>query len=348
MMKNKLFALLVFALLLIAIPAALAQNNDSNSENECEVNEDCGENEYCTTEFKCEDIEDESNDDDEIECTTDTDCDLDEFCDNGKCEDIDEEYEDDNKTDNETISNETKVMRNNLGSNIRLMMLEKSVTWAIMRGEVVVGYFEDNGKESTRMHEILERLSTIVSASRDIRESQDMSAEKYAELRVESVQLISEFKRLTWNNTNVEEREEIRKLLSELDDSPISELKEEIKTFIREYNAEKVKEIMEKLGERRAEIEQRIRDGDMTATEARERIREEYSKLTEEEREAAKLKLEEAIKQAKEIREKTLEQLKKETESKIRERIENRIRTTTDEKEILEEIKTRVRQRRTR
>lgn len=308
-MKNKLFALMVFALILLAIPMALAQENNSTNgdDDECEVDADCDEDEYCDDDKECEDKDDEVDDDE--------------------------------------ISNETKVMRNNLGSNIRLMMLEKSVTWAIMRGEVVVDYFEDNDKDSTRMQEILERLSAIVSASRDMRENEDMSAEKYAELRVESVQLISEFKRITWNDTNAEERDEIRQLLSELDDTPIKELSDEIKEYIKEYNAEKVKEIMEKLGERKAEIEQRIRDGEMTATKARERIREEYYKLSEEEREAAKLKLEEAIEQAKEIRERTLEKLRTETKSRIRERIENRIKMTNDEREILEEIKTRVRQR---
>ncbi|MGV8168942.1 MAG: hypothetical protein ACP5N3_02700 [Candidatus Nanoarchaeia archaeon] len=118
-----LLALFVISVLFFAIPASVyAEGNESSGsgdddegddsgdnsssgsddEPECSVDADCDADEFCDSNFECEDVEDEnetegissSGSDDEPECSVDADCDADEFCDsNFECEDVEDENE---------------------------------------------------------------------------------------------------------------------------------------------------------------------------------------------------------------------------------------------------------------
>ena len=150
--------------------------------------------------------------------------------------------------ENSEIEREAKILQTNLGAKIRLLLLEKAVMNAIARGEIVISYFEEKGKEVNSLKDIIDKLYSLNAEIQEMKNEDSLSVEKYVQLRKDAGNLIREFRKLVWDNTTPEERREIHSLLQDADYSFLDEIREEIRLLIREHNAQKTKEIRERIG----------------------------------------------------------------------------------------------------
>lgn len=298
------------------------------------------------TEGVCEEAEHEDG-----TCTTDAECQENYVCNEGVCENrgINPEEEEEETIDassDDEIEKEVEAMVFPIGAKIRLIQLQISATKALIKGEIVIQYIDENieGVDTTRMNEILDELSALIielDETLNLEEVPEDSVEKFVELKKVAIELIKEFRDLSRDILNEEDARTLRELFRTADYSQITELNDQKKSLTREYNAQQIKRQFQRFGEDGSEFAERIRKGEISINKIRQNLKEKIMGLDKTELDNARQELTQARARFVQAKEKA-----KISIEKVRQNIDQakeRFRTQTEKaKTIRENIKTKI------
>ncbi|KHO45851.1 MAG: hypothetical protein QS98_C0007G0009 [archaeon GW2011_AR3] len=196
-----------------------------------------------------------------------------------------------NQTQNETdddydddTQNETSIMGNLHGARVRLLQLEKSLTRNILAGYVIVDGIEARNLSvnTTELRAILAEMEILRDAVHDTvpQNNTAETAHQFVEFKHQAIDLSKEFREAARAIINGPLREEFKgRIRLKLDDDSYSSISEQLKLEIREYNANRVKELRELLNENLDELEDRIRSGELDSEEIREIVKNRFKSL---------------------------------------------------------------------
>ena len=207
------------------------------------------------------------------------------------------------------------------GANVRVLQLIKHTTKNALVGTEVIQYL-DSEQTKEDANAILNELSSIISTLENYdfeARTKDQMVEDFLLYKSSATDLSKTFRKLVSPELSDEDKAQLKEAIKEIDQNDIKPLDEEIKALIHEYNANIIQKRLREMNvDNNAAIE-RIRNGELTAQEAKERVRKYFSEMNEKKRsEQAKNIREEIAKKNeynKEIKERILENVKEKAKS---------------------------------
>ena len=187
---------------------------------------------------------------------------------------------------------DTDLLAYEKGAEVRLLQLERAIEVNERTAErIIERLVRDNEANTTELEELLEELRVLKSKSSDMRENlaeydREESVREFVNLRTSVNEVSREFRLLAISLLRPEAVSELRNERAIIRSN--HESNERVREVIREHNAER----MEVLGSEVEDVQERVRDGELTSEEARNAIRERVS--SEEIQEAARSMREEA------------------------------------------------------
>ena len=255
-----------------------------------------------------EDDEDETDDDDGNE--TEDEDDLCAKCGNGcilkenlpvtLCTETTEDFEcelrsggcvvdsDDDSDENET-EDEIEVMEHTRGAEMRLLQLEKAIKRRVLWGNAVIDRLQEKNISTTELEGILSELDGLtddVEAEIDAlgTKSRNETVREFIRIKMEAKNLTKEFRQTARTLLNASDNSALRMRFSELDRDELEELKNRIRERHREFNSERLADLIEKLGIDGDEIVQKYENGEITLEEALKMVKEEFRNKVDEEK----------------------------------------------------------------
>ncbi|MDD2531370.1 MAG: hypothetical protein PHO61_01620 [Candidatus ainarchaeum sp.] len=226
---------------------------------------------------------------------------------------------------------EAKLILSPLGAEVRMIQLEKSITRNVLSGEVVLNTLKTNHPdydliESEKTLNTLEMLLEEVKNT-NTQEDKNVLVQTFVELKKEARTLSTQFKTQTKGFIDSNDRTQIMLKIKEIDSNYLTEIKNKAQERIREYNALRVKQHLEALGENEDSLIEDINRGVANLTQTREKLMEKFGELND----ANKKQI--ATKTRNEGIQKTIENKKimEQTKPELAQKIMNKIQTRTND-----------------
>jgi len=192
---------------------------------------------------------------------------------------------------------EVKALNSPLGAEVRLLQLEKSLTKNILVGAKVIEVLKKNHPETdlNQAENTLNSMEALIEEIQNTPRTGDANelAATYVALKSEGRELTKQFREATASTLTEEDKKEVRDALKDLELLNLQTINEEIKQAIRAHNAEKIQELLDKLGITNPELIQKIKNGNASLGEVKKEFNDLYGKMNLEERKLAGAKLRE-------------------------------------------------------
>ena len=263
------------------ISGILGEDDDEEDENEVECSEidneeDCMAREDCTSLSSAGGCEGDA-------CAQDTPW--------IGCRETEDEDDDSNETEDEI-----EVMEHTRGAEMRLLQLEKAIKRRVLWGNAVIDRLQEKNINTTELEGIisdLDGLTDDVEAEIDAlgTKSKNETVRGFIRIKMEAKNLTKEFRQTARPLLNASDNSALRVKFSELDRDELDELKNRIRERHREFNSERLGDLIDKLGIDGDEIVQKYENGEITLDEALKMVKEEFKGEVEEERERIRERL---------------------------------------------------------
>ena len=138
--------------------------------------------------------------------------------------------------------------------------------------------------------------------SRAIGPFENRTVESYISIKKEAKDLIKEFRELAKESLTGRERSVLRMKFSLEEKVKLREIDEQLKKDIRELNAARIANLSNAMNMEN-DLDDKIRDGNLSVKDAMKELREEYRNKTKEEKEGIKEKLKDSIEERRKIEE---------------------------------------------
>lgn len=186
----------------------------------------------------------------------------------------------------ENTKKEVAVMNNRLGSSIRLLQLEKSITRNIAKGEYIISYLKENNSVNTSELELilieLELLKDEVSSA-DPNASDAVTV--FVDLKLDAINLTKEFRDtlhlLLGNESKIES---VKANISYLKNDSVENLGQRIRKNVREYNAYKLEKIFSYINVSDSTIVDSYKNDSLNLSQVKQQIGEQIKNMTMEKR----------------------------------------------------------------
>lgn len=223
------------------------------------------------------------------------------------------------------------------GAEVRTLQLIRHTTRNVLIGTETIMYLDsDETKETAQA--ILSELSSIISELEKYNyedKTQEELVEDFLTYKTNAADLSKEFKELVTPEIDDDERQQLSKTIKGIMQTDIKPLDDEIRALINSYNAEVFKKRFENMDVDEEAAIEKIRNGEMTVTQAKERILERFNSLSDDNKAKFSDEMREAIKEKNEF--------KKQTEESIVDQAQIRVRETRIEQyNQIEKLRSRI------
>ncbi|MCX8190159.1 MAG: hypothetical protein N3F05_02945 [Candidatus Diapherotrites archaeon] len=185
---------------------------------------------------------------------------------------------------------EMVAMVNGIGAKVRLLQLEKSILRAILRGGAVINYIEKNYPEedTNNLKEIIAEMRVlkdeVAEKAKGIQNTDENIVKTFVDLKNDAISLTKQFRDEARNILKDKNKSGLADEFKNIDWTEYKELHNEIVSLIREYNAKKIEEALDKIPEKAKELSQKLKKGEISAEEAAKELRETIRGLGSEQR----------------------------------------------------------------
>jgi hypothetical protein len=249
-----------------------------------------------------------------------------------------------------TIDAETETevldMNSGVGAQMRLYQLERALQHAVIAGNLFIERADARGANTTALVDIVAELEVMIKQVQDAEasaaENPEGAVEVFVTIKHDAKELIKEFREIAKDIVQPGDREALRDARDDADDSSLEDLRERIENARKEHRADQTERALRNAGIIDEELIAKIRAGEITALEIRERMKVRIADLDIDERRAAAASLRE---DASRVRVQALARLDKvetrlgEVEVRTKMRIE---KLSEDHPVIAERIRTRL------
>jgi len=222
----------------------------------------------------------------------------------------------------EETQNQIALMGTGTGAEVRLLQLEKAITENIIRGQEVIAEVESKGNDTSILEDLISDMEDLKSRVQALDAESEEAVDEFVALKAEAIELSKQFRDEAKTLLDKSDADALRTRLKEMNRSEITQLNNQIRNRIREYNAEQVKNLFGILGIENEELLANFSNGNSTLKEVRDVIKTEFKSMTQEEKKSAFSELKEAgvkkVITAKAVMEKVRERVQN-----IREKISN-------------------------
>jgi len=191
----------------------------------------------------------------------------------------------------------------NIGSQIRMLQLEKQIQKNIYFGTEVMNYLEDTLSEASAILEEMNSLLTTIQSYVYEGKTNEQLAEDFVAYKKQSRDLTKQYRELTKPEVTPEEAKLTREALKDLEKTVLDSVNEQIRNLIRERNANRYQHMLEKMGAKNEELLEKIRNG-ATKKEALDFAKGKFKEMNKENKEKF---LEETKKKRAELKDKKQE-----------------------------------------
>ena len=224
------------------------------------------------------------------------------------------------------------------GANMRLLQLERAIARNILIGTEVIKVIEKNHPEEdvSDMNVILAEMETLLEEVRGMElegEAREL-AEQFLAIKKESINLSREFKALALDILTPEDRAEIGRAIAGIHDE-FSELQERIRNARRELNAQRLRNMLWRMGSDNPQLVERIRKGELDKEQIKEQVRSNFREMTQEQRrDAIQNMTAEATRTRTQVRD-MIRTVAERIEEAVRERVQERTETRNETRQQL-------------
>jgi hypothetical protein len=209
-------------------------------------------------------------------------------------EDIEEELEVVESEVDEDTTQEVKAMDNTHGKEMRLLQLQKSILHAIYRGQGVIEYAKEQSVDTSNLEIIIDEMNALKNEVANIDVTTDDAVQVFVDLKSDARDLTKQFRDTarellySGESLSTEAKDAIKAEFDAIDKSEIDDLNEQIRSRVRNHNAEKLNNYLGKLGvENKDKIVSKYKEGKTNIKEAREQIKNRVVEMSAEEKRKA-------------------------------------------------------------
>lgn len=165
----------------------------------------------------------------------------------------------------EKTKSEVRIMSYPFGAKVRMLQLERALTKNILMAEFIISNL--NGTNTTELLSVLDEMKILKQEIQNISYDQNASAlaEHFIDLKKDSTELSKDFKDKLYVLVSPEQLSELKQKLASLREN-MTEINEEVRNMVHEYNEKRVDTIVNKTCAVRNQIASKIKSGEVNAT----------------------------------------------------------------------------------
>ena len=191
-------------------------------------------------------------------------------------------------TDEVEIDDETQkqveIMSDGIGSEIRLLQLEQSITKNIIKGEEIVTILKDLEYDTTYLEAILAEFEFLKEEVIDADPNSTDAVQIFVDLKHDAVNLTKDFrdslKELLDDDTIEQLRERTREMVCE----QVQNLSSKIQNKIKQFNRNQLHKMYQIMGENGTSFLNKYQNGTLTMEQVRQQIGKMVNQMTKEKR----------------------------------------------------------------
>lgn len=328
-MKKTLSLLLVLLMVVTIIPFALAEDNETASEDQTSDQED---------------ISDDLNETEAGDSDVNESIDEEQIGDSDANESVEQENETGDSDENATSEEDTQTepvetgeadteeetqsqvesMGTGIGAQVRLLQLEKAIERNILRGQEVIKTVKAKGNDTSALDAIISDMEDLKIRVQALDPASENSVSEFVAIKKEAIDLSNQFKTEARTLLKKSDADALKEKLKKIDRKEIKDISTEIKSKVKEYNYEQIAKTFEILGIENADLLTKFSEGTATLKEVKDAIKAEFKSMTKEEKKTSYSALKEAgVKKTvsakaviEKVKEKVNEKLQKKNETK--------------------------------
>lgn len=179
--------------------------------------------------------------------------------------------------DDETADDDVTAFTSDYGARVRLLQLEESITRNILWGREIVEKIKElnESADTSELEAILAELETLRDeVAGTTPAAGEEGAKEFVDMKSDAINLTREFRDAVRELLSPGDIQGLRKRLGDIESEGLKNLRKEIREAIRNYNAERIAEILEEAGIDDPQLIEAIRAGNATRQEVAEALRE--------------------------------------------------------------------------
>lgn len=168
---------------------------------------------------------------------------------------IADETEDDNENETEDLDldNETKkeieIMNYSLGSEIRLLQLQKAILKNLLKGEMAVEVLKGLEYNTTALELILSEMKDLLDEVKSVNASSNDSVQIFVELKYQAKNLTTQFRESIKDILDGEKLREIRERIKEMIGEDLENYSKKIRNKIKQFNRNRLYQLYGIIGD---------------------------------------------------------------------------------------------------
>lgn len=167
---------------------------------------------------------------------------------------------------------QTEIMNNRLGAEIRLLQLEKAIITNINTGEEIITILEESDVDAIDLQTILAEFNLLLQEVQSADPNATDAVSVFVDLKHDAVNLTMEFRETLRELSTDSMLDQIQQRTRNMTRNQTRDLFNSIQNKIRQYNSNQFRNLFQHLGENGDEYIHRYRNGSMTQNQLRQNI----------------------------------------------------------------------------
>jgi len=184
----------------------------------------------------------------------------------------------------DTQQDEVKIMKDQLGAQIRLLQLEKSITKNIIKGEEVVSVLKESEYDTLELETILAELELLKGEVQSADSNLTNATQIFVDLKSDAVELTKDFREALKELLDEKTIEELRERIREMVCEQVQNLSQQIQNRIRQFNRNQLHKIYEIIEETDSSLIDGYQNGNVTREQVKQQISKKINEMTKEKR----------------------------------------------------------------
>ena len=224
---------------------------------------------------------------------------------------------------------EVKIMlESNNGAKLRILQIQKATTKAYIIASTVIDYLDDKGENVSELELLLNEIDVLKEEAFALDPDDENSVDEFVRIKKDLKDVAAEFRKIAAQMVTLADRRELDTLVRDAlnDSEDLADLQDEIIKARNAVNAQRVRNMLQRMGFDNDELITKIRQGKISEKEIAKALRERYKKLPPKKKEIARKKLAEQIKEREMLRKKAVQKIKQKELERIKDKTRDELR----------------------
>ena len=176
------------------------------------------------------------------------------------------------------------MMNNNLGAEIRLLQLEKSITKNLLKGERAVTVLEAMGYNISGLNATLDEMRLLLEEVQAANASADDAVQQFVDLKSDARKLTKQFRETIKELLSGEKIKELKEQIKDIVGEELQNYSKKIRNRIKQFNRNQIHRLYEIIGEVNNSLADEYQNGSMSIKQVKSQMCETVNVMTKEKR----------------------------------------------------------------